>query len=76
MQDCERDRLAGRLADFDTGEFHFPDLYGPGWDSLPIGEKVSRGRDFLKAVRNGDFPGVDDTGRKAGGGRLYRWDGR
>ncbi|KAA9006981.1 DUF1413 domain-containing protein [Histidinibacterium aquaticum] len=60
--------LAGRAA----GEFHFPEVYGPEWERLPIGEKVKLGHRFLDLVREGTFRGVSDTGRKAGGGRVYR----
>jgi len=71
----EIDRLRRRLAGRAPGEFHFPELYGPGWDDLWIGDKVATGRAFLEAVRAGKVPGVEDTGVKKGGGRLYRWRG-
>ena len=69
-------RLRTRLADRPAGAFHFPEIYGPGWDDLWIGDKVKTGRAFLEAVRAGKFPGVEDTGTKKGGGRLYRWRGQ
>ena len=72
MNDSEIARLRARVAALSPGEFHFPPVYGPGWDRLYIGDKVRIGRQFLDAVRAGRFPGVEDTGRKKGGGRLYR----
>ncbi|GGM01104.1 hypothetical protein GCM10011534_23670 [Pseudooceanicola nanhaiensis] len=72
MDDAEISRLRARLKDLSAGPFHFPEVYGPGWDDLPIGEKVRRGHGFLDLVRSGAFPQVTDTGEKAGGGRLYR----
>ena len=72
----ETARLRARLAERPAGMFHFPDLYGPSWDDLWIGDKVKTGRRFLEAVRAGKFPGVEDTGVKKGGGRLYRWRGQ
>ena len=75
MDPDEIARLRARLADRPAGPFHFPDLYGLGWDALWICDKVKTGRRFLEAVRAGKFPGVEDTGTKKGGGRLYRWRG-
>jgi len=75
MNDQEITRLRERLAERAPGEFHFPEIYGPAWDRLYIGDKVRIGRTFLEAVRAGRFPGVEDTGRKKGGGRVYRWAG-
>lgn len=75
LSDREVARLHAVLADRTAGPFHFPEIYGPKWDDLWIGDKVKLGRAFLNAVRNGVFPGVQDTGRKAGGGRLYHWKG-
>ncbi len=69
-------RLRNRIVGREPGEFHFPEIYGPRWGALFIGDKVRRGREFLEAVRAGDFPGVEDTGRKKGGGRVYMWTGR
>ncbi len=71
----EIDRLRRRIAERAPGEFHFPEIYGPGWGRLWIGEKVRTGRAFLEAVRHGRIPGVEDIGRKKRGGRLYRWRG-
>lgn len=71
----EIERLRESIARRTPSEFHFPEVYGPGWDDLWIGDKVRTGRDFLEAVRAGHFPGVEDTGVKKGGGRLYRWRG-
>lgn len=72
MDAAEITRLQSHLAARDPGEFHFPEIYGPGWDRLYIGDKVSIGRHFLQAVRAGYFPTVEDTGKKRGGGRVYR----
>mgnify|MGYP000645749413 CR=1 FL=1 len=72
LDEAEIQRLRDALEQMPAGEFHFPQLYGPDWDDLWIGDKVLRlGRDFLEAVRGGAFPGVSDTGRKKGGGRVY-----
>ena len=68
-------KLQNRLQDWSAGEFYFPDLYGPGWDDLYIGDKVRTGRAFMEAVRAGKLPGVKDTGRKQGRGRVYAWSG-
>ncbi|AMM86383.1 DUF1413 domain-containing protein [Martelella sp. AD-3] len=67
----DEDEIANRLLAQEPGEFHFPELYGKGWNRLSIGDKVKIGREFLNAVRKGRFPGVEDTGRKKGGGRVY-----
>jgi hypothetical protein len=66
---CARIRKA--IATRTPGPFHFSEVYGPGWDRLYVGDKVKLGREFMRAVDGGRFPGVVDTGRKAGGGRLY-----
>lgn len=71
MTESEIERLRHRIAALPEGEFHFPPVYGPDWDALAIGDKVRTGREFLEAVRHGAFPGVEDTGRKQGGGRVY-----
>ena len=76
MDEKELSRLHKRIAKRTPGEFHYPEIYGPGWDDLWIGDKVRFGRNFLEAVRAGRLPGVEDTGRKKGGGRVYRWKGR
>lgn len=75
MDQQEISRLRKRIATRPSGEFHFPDVYGPEWNKLYIGDKVRFGRDFLEAVRAGRLPGVADTGRKKDGGRVYRWRG-
>ena len=67
----DEDEIANRLLAQEPGEFHFPELYGKGWNRLSIGDKVKIGREFLNAVRKGKFSGVEDTGRKKGGGRVY-----
>jgi len=67
----DEDEIGKRLLGMEPGEFHFPQLYGEDWNRLYIGDKVKIGREFLNAVRAGAFPGVEDTGRKKGGGRLY-----
>lgn len=72
MDANEITRLQSRIAARDPGEFHFLEIYGPGWDTLYIGDKVRIGREFLNAVRAGKFPTVEDTGQKRGGGRVYR----
>ena len=71
----EIDRLLARLRDWPAGEFHFPDLYGRGWDGLYIGDKVKTGRAFMNAVRAGKLPGGKSTGRKQRRGRVYVWSG-
>lgn len=76
MEQSEITRLRRAVASRAAGEFHFPEAYGSGWDDLPIGEKVARGHAFLDAVRAGTLPGIEDTGTKAGGGRLYRKSAR
>ncbi|MAC78356.1 MAG: DUF1413 domain-containing protein [Rhodobacteraceae bacterium] len=75
MDNALKTRLAGALRARPAGPFHFRDLYGPGWDALYIGDKVKLGNAFLRLVRDGDFPGLRDTGRKAGGGRVYEKTG-
>ena len=72
MDANEITRLQSRITTRAPGTFHFPEIYGPGWDTLYIGDKVSIGRHFLQAVRAGYFPTVEDTGQKRGGGRVYR----
>nr|WP_272213441.1 DUF1413 domain-containing protein [Marinicella sp. W31]MDC2879397.1 DUF1413 domain-containing protein [Marinicella sp. W31] len=67
----DEDEIANRLLAQEPGAFHFPEVYGENWNRLPIGDKVKIGREFLNAVRKGCFPGVEDTGRKNGGGRVY-----
>lgn len=64
-------RLRLQLAKHPAGEFHFPEIYGPDWDDLYIGDKVKLGHAFLDAVRKGDFPGIKDTGEKKDGGHVY-----
>ena len=54
-----------------AGEFHLPDAVGARWDDLWIGEKVEIGNAFLKGVREGRFPGIEDTGRKEHGLHVY-----
>ncbi len=53
------------------GEFHFPEIYGPSWNELYVGDKVKLGREFMNLVRKGNFPQVMDTGKKKAGGRVY-----
>lgn len=65
-------RLTQALSRHVPGPFHFRDIYGPEWSSLYIGDRVKLGNEFLRMVRGGAFPGVRDTGRKTGGGRVYR----
>ncbi len=75
MDEALLSRLRRHLADRAPGPFHFPELYGPDWDDLWIGDRVQLGHQFLMAVRAGHFPGVEDSGEKKGGGRLYHWRG-
>lgn len=75
MDKQDLSRVRRHLAKRAPGEFHFPEVYGEGWDDLYIGDKVRKGHEFLNAVRAGDVPGVEDTGQKKGGGRVYRWTG-
>jgi len=67
----DEEDIRTRLLGLEPGEFHFPALYGEGWNRLYIGDKVRLGREFFRAVRTGEFPGVEDTGRKKYGGRVY-----
>ncbi|MCX8997063.1 single-stranded DNA-binding protein [Rhizobiaceae bacterium BDR2-2] len=53
------------------GEFHFPEIYGPDWNELYVGDKVKLGREFMTLVRKGYFAQVTDTGKKKAGGRVY-----
>lgn len=53
------------------GEFHFPEIYGPNWNDLSVGEKVKFGREFMNLVRKGNFAHVTDTRKKKAGGRIY-----
>lgn len=69
-----RKRLQQRLMEWEAGEFHYPQLYGSAWEELWIGDRVKSGREFLNAVRKGEFPGVIDIGKREGG-RCYRWLG-
>ncbi|MWD30109.1 DUF1413 domain-containing protein [Aquicoccus sp. SCR17] len=71
MTSDEMTAIRRSLAQRSPGQFHLPEIWGGDWDALAIGDKVKTGRDFLEAVRRGEFAGVEDTGRKAGGGRLY-----
>ncbi|MBL7251442.1 DUF1413 domain-containing protein [Alcanivorax marinus] len=72
MDNALQKRLEKALNKRSPGEFHFPEVYGAGWDDLYIGDKVKLGNTFLRLVRLGRFPGIEDTGKKKGGGRLYR----
>ncbi|MEQ5775041.1 DUF1413 domain-containing protein [Thalassospira sp. NFXS8] len=72
MTDEEIIRLRHQINQLPTGNFHFPEIYGPDWDTLYIGDKVKRGHAFMNAVRAGKFPGIIDTGTKKGGGRVYQ----
>ncbi len=53
------------------GEFHFPEIYGSGWNELYVGDKVKLGHEFMNLVREGRFMNVTDTGKKKAGGRVY-----
>ena len=65
-------RLRHNIARHPASTFHFPEIYGEGWDDLYIGDRVKLGHAFLDAVRAGKFPDVMDTGIKKGGGRVYQ----
>lgn len=73
-QPVEKERLKileKAIARLEPGEFHFPEIYGPGWSELYIGDKVKLGRDFMNLVRKGRFADVSDTETKKAGGRVY-----
>lgn len=72
MLEQRLDALRKAITVLDRGEFHFFEIYGEGWNDLYVGTKVKLGREFLVRVRNGEFEGVEDTGRKEAGGRIYR----
>ncbi len=72
MDDALQRRLESALSRRPPGEFHFAEVYGAGWYDLYIGDRVKLGNAFLRLVRLGRFPGVEDTGGKKGGGRVYR----
>lgn len=71
MREADFTRIHDAVARQEPGTFHLSEIYGPDWTSLTIGERVRLGNEFLQAVRAGTFGGVEDTGRKAGGGRVY-----
>ena len=71
MDKALQQRLAAALRERKPGPFHFSELYGAGWSRLYIGDRVKLGNEFLRLVRRGGFNGVEDTGTKKGGGRLY-----
>lgn len=71
MAPLDMTTLRAAVASRPPGEFHLSEAVGADWESLWIGDKVKTGNAFLRAVRNGEVPGVADTGRKAGGGRVY-----
>ncbi|MBZ8133130.1 DUF1413 domain-containing protein [Afifella sp. IM 167] len=75
LDDEAVERLRKRIGELPPGEFHLPAIWGEDWDRLYVGDKVRLGRDFLEVVRAGRLPGVEDTGRKKGGGRVYSWKG-
>jgi len=75
LDDETLQRLKTRIGEMPPGEFHLPAVWVGDWEKLFVGDKVRLGRDFLEAVRDGRLPGVEDTGRKKGGGRVYRWKG-
>ncbi|GGB00087.1 DUF1413 domain-containing protein [Allosediminivita pacifica] len=72
MDEKTLNSLRGAIAEWEAETFHLPEVWGETWDDLPIGEKVKTGNAFLRAVRDGRVPEAEDTGRKAGGGRIYR----
>ena len=75
LSDDDLARLRAALAERPAGEFRLPEIWGDGWETLWIGDRVQAGHAFLDAVRAGRLPGVEDTARKAGGGRVYAWRG-
>ena len=72
MDTALQNRLERTLREQAPGLFHFPEIYGRGWGELYIGDRVKLGNDFLRLVRQGCFQGVEDTGEKKDGGRVYR----
>ncbi|MBO6886578.1 MAG: DUF1413 domain-containing protein [Thalassospira sp.] len=76
MTQLDLDKLKATLVTRAPGPFHFHEIYGQGWETLYIDDKVKLGHAFLNAVRAGKLPGVVDTGTKKGGGRLYLWKPR
>ncbi|AJE45535.1 DUF1413 domain-containing protein [Celeribacter indicus] len=69
----ERQRMIRDALDAQPeGTFHLSEAVGARWNDLSIGEKVRLGNAVLRGVRAGAFPGIEDTGRKTRGGRLYR----
>ena len=75
MPKLDINALISALQTRTPGPFHFPEIYGPNWHQLYIGDKVKLGHAFMDAVRAGKLPGVTDTGSKKDGGRLYHWAG-
>jgi hypothetical protein len=71
MLEQQLETLKRAIAALDYREFHFSEIYGAGWDALYVGDKVKYGREFFNRVRAGYFMGVEDSGRKNAGGRLY-----
>ncbi len=71
MTETQRQRLKDHLRELSPGPFRLSELYGSGWYALPIGERVRIGREFLNEVNRGAYLGVQDTGKKKGGGRVY-----
>lgn len=63
--------LTTAIAALAPGEFHFPEIYGPDWNELYVGDKVKLGREFMNLVRKGRLPDVRDTGIKKAAGRIY-----
>lgn len=72
MDTALQNRLERTLREQAPGLFHFPEIYGQGWSGLYIGDRVKLGNDFLRLVRQGRFQGIEDTGEKKDGGRVYR----
>jgi hypothetical protein len=64
-------RIETALALRPAGPFHLSELYGDEWEKLWIGDKVRAGNEFQRRVAKGEFPLVEDTGRKTKAGRVY-----
>ena len=71
MQEERLQALEKAILALSPGPFHFPEIFGKGWDRLYVGDKVKFGREFLNLVRKGRFSQVKDTGTKKAGGRVY-----
>ncbi|MDZ5454580.1 DUF1413 domain-containing protein [Labrys sedimenti] len=71
MQAKRLSALEKAISALAPGVFHFPDVYGTGWNELYVGDKVKLGREFMNLVRKGYFVHVTDTRKKNAGGHVY-----